>query len=284
MISPIRRILVARDFSPPSEAALRLALRLAARADATLHLLHVEVLDEDPYGRPDEAASPAARLRERLKNVFERDRVEGLPYEPESLRLEHALVREVEAGPAIVRHAAAIDADLVVMGRHGRRGMGRAVLGSVAEYVASEAPCPVLTVPAAAGLGNPSVLCASDLSRDSRAAVEIAAKLAVSLGARLDLVHAAPTFGDLSARDQLQAMAEDVLGEHDLGLTIHVPRGDAAEAILDTMERLAPMMLVVGPRKHTGLSRLLGSVTEAVLHEAAAPVVAVPRAEEPVPA
>ena len=281
-MSPIRHILVPRDYSPPSEAALQFALRLAARADATLHLLHVEVLREDPYGSPRDAASPAARLRERLKELVEHDRAEAPAFEPESLRVEHAVVREVAAGPAITRHAAAIGADLIVMGRHARRGVGRAVLGSVAEYVSREAPCPVATVPAMAGAGNPAILCAVDLSPESQGAIEFAAGLAVATGARLDLVHAS-SFGDLAARDRLEGLAASALQGRDIDLYVHLHEGDAAEYVVEVAERLAPMLVVAGPRAHTGMARFLGSVTGAVVRDVEAPVVVVQRAEEVLP-
>ena len=146
-MKPIRNILVGRDFSPCSERALEAALTLAARAGATLHIVHAEVLHADPYGRP---ADTIEKLRERLKEDVERDCDDSVRFDPGSVKLEHVVVRDVAAAPALIRYAEEHDADLVVMGTHGRTGLRRMLLGSVAEEVVRWALCPVLVAKSAA--------------------------------------------------------------------------------------------------------------------------------------
>jgi nucleotide-binding universal stress UspA family protein len=92
-----------------------------------------EVLVPTPV---DEAESARGRLEE------------VRPADPR-VRLRH---RSAERTPAeeILKAAAALPADLVVMGTHGRSGLGRLLVGSVAEKVMRKAPCPVLTVKAPA--------------------------------------------------------------------------------------------------------------------------------------
>ncbi|GAB5536946.1 MAG: universal stress protein [Rubricoccaceae bacterium] len=275
-MSQIRHILVPRDFSPPSESALVVALRLAARADATLHLVHVDVLAEDPYGTPSEAAGPATRLRERLKGLIDHDRSDGVPFDPKSVRMEHAVFHEVAAGPTIAQHAADIEADLIVMGRHARRGLGRAVLGSVAEHLVREAPCPVATVvpsddaPDASIDAPPIVLCAVDLSEASATAVDLAAELAEGLGARLDLVHAAPSGSD--AHERVDALAAEVTGKVEVRSDVRA--GSPAEVIAEAISETSPALVVVGRR--AGMARLLGSVSERIVKTVAVPVVVAP--------
>ncbi|MEO0559781.1 MAG: universal stress protein [Bacteroidota bacterium] len=273
----IRHILVPRDFSPPSEAALAVALRLAARADATLHLVHVDVLSEDPYGSPDDAAGLAARLRERLKGIVDHDRGDGTPFDPGSVRMEHAVFHEVAAGPTIARHAAEIGADLVVMGRHARRGVGRAVLGSIAEHLTREAPCPVATVVPARDTADDEsrayddlpgvVLCAVDLSDASEAAVDLAAGLAEGLDARLDLLHAGSA--DSDARERVDALAARVADSVEVRSDIR--NGSPTEAIAQAIAETPPDLVVVGRR--AGMARLLGSVSERIVQTAATPIV-----------
>lgn len=269
----------------PSEAALHLGLALASRFGAVLHLVHVEVLSEDPYGTPDDAAGPGARLRERLKAVVDRDRDAGQPYDPESVKMEHAVVRGVAAAPAILQYADAHDVDLVVMGRHGRRGLQRTVLGSVAEAVVLDAPCPVVTVPAGYVLAgeSPSVLVAVDFSAQSATAVEVAARLAAWMGADLDVLHVVETVGrapeeapEEAARARLTALSASVLEDVDdapAAVRHHVVSGRPGDGVMDVVRETAPALLVVGPRGHAGLGRLLGSVADRAVREAPCPVV-----------
>lgn len=117
--------MVATDFSPASEPALRVALEYARRLGARLHIVHVRWPGADPG--PDE-------------------RLEAL-----GLSAGVPVATAVLAGaPAsqIVDYARRHRATLVVIGTHGRTGISRALIGSVAERVVRTAPCPVLVVPA----------------------------------------------------------------------------------------------------------------------------------------
>jgi len=140
-----RTILVPTDFSEHADRALAYAVNLAAQLDATIHLVHVITLSVT--GLPElgveydvmmmEAARKRAQEALDARTGQYRDRVSLAP-----TRIEVGDAREV-----IDLVAARIDADLIVMGTHGRRGFRRLVLGSVAESVVRSAPCPVLTVP-----------------------------------------------------------------------------------------------------------------------------------------
>lgn len=122
----IRNILVATDFSPCSDQAIRAALALARHFGATLHLLHVV-----PH-----AAERAAAL-DRL-GAFAEAQAEGVPFT--------ASVAAGRPAPEIARYAAREQMDLIVLGTHGRTGLAHAVMGSVAEAVVRTAPCQVLTI------------------------------------------------------------------------------------------------------------------------------------------
>jgi nucleotide-binding universal stress UspA family protein len=123
-----KEILLATDFSGLSEAAMQVAVEHARQSGARLHLLHVV------WPGTDAAPSPA------LEPLARRLRDSGV-----------TVVTAVASGlPAaeIVRYAAHAAIDLIVVGTHGRTGVTRALIGSVAERVIRTAPCPVLTVPA----------------------------------------------------------------------------------------------------------------------------------------
>ena len=145
-MSGFRRILHATDFSPASRPAFRQALALAREGRGRLTLVHVYSavlpiagegyvtagvydrwiadIQRDAQRRLDRLVAQARKRGVRARGLL----LEGLPHE------------------RIVRTARTARADLVVLGTHGRTGLGRMFLGSVAAKVITLAPCPVLTV------------------------------------------------------------------------------------------------------------------------------------------
>jgi len=142
-------IVVGIDFGEPSERALRAAIDLASEGDgAELHAIYVEqppadVLNAYALPPPPSLERDVARLRDlALERVREAIAVRG------ALRLRSLTVHGAIGVPAreIARFAAEMSADLVVVGTHGRRGLDRAFLGSVAEKTIRLCGCPVLVV------------------------------------------------------------------------------------------------------------------------------------------
>jgi universal stress protein A len=135
---PIKTILVATDFSPMSEHAVRFAGALARDYGARLVAVHV-------------IHTPVAVYAETAVFVDEPDR-SAARESLQSLRVPAVEVeyRLMEGEPisTIVQVARETGADLLVMGTHGRGGLLRVLLGSVAEGVLREAPCPVMTIKA----------------------------------------------------------------------------------------------------------------------------------------
>jgi nucleotide-binding universal stress UspA family protein len=136
------KVLCAVDFSSGARDALEDAADLARRFGAQLTLVHVLDAPRAMGARP---SVPPPELLEREARQLGR-RLEGWRHEAE--RIAGAPVRTVIAdGPPaaeIARLAESGDFDLVVTGTHGRHGVGRLLLGSVAERVVRDAPCPVL--------------------------------------------------------------------------------------------------------------------------------------------
>ncbi|MBN9522841.1 universal stress protein [bacterium] len=135
----IRRILHPTDFSDSSQTAFEVACALARDYDAELVLCYVEpwpavpVVDGIALDVPaDDADADVSRL------------ADVRPEDP-AVRVVRRL-RRGEAAHEILTVAADAAVDLIVMGTHGRGGLPRLVLGSVAESVMRKAPCPVLTV------------------------------------------------------------------------------------------------------------------------------------------
>ncbi len=138
---PAKKIVFPTDFSHCSDAALEYATILARALDATLLIIHAE---EPPaaygggemyYGlmEPDHA-----ELQKMLQEIKPTD--SKVPYE------HRMLSRQGDPANQIVQFAKEEDADLIVLGTHGRTGLKRLLMGSIAEAVIRRAPCPVLVM------------------------------------------------------------------------------------------------------------------------------------------
>ena len=142
----IKNVMVATDFSEPSEAALNYGRELARTFDATLHVIHVADNVYMAYG--GEAYSGVLPDLQREVEAAAAKQLEGLLDEEDRtvLRAKPVLVTSIAKPAAIVDYAVEQAIDLIVMGTHGRGAIGHLLMGSVAERVVRTAPCPVLTV------------------------------------------------------------------------------------------------------------------------------------------
>ena len=134
-----RRILVATDLSPASETAVAQAVRIAGDCSAALDVLYVR----EAYPAMAYAAAPESVYWAYVEDA--RRRLEQCVPSASAHNVRF-LVREGTADEEIVKVSREEKADLIVMGAHGRRGMDRLLLGSVAARVIAQAGCPVLTV------------------------------------------------------------------------------------------------------------------------------------------
>lgn len=143
----LRNVLVATDFSEPSDAALRYGMELARRFEAALHVLHVVNDIAVDQGPPVGAPFDTGRLVTTLEDEAHAN-LASLVTEPDRSALRARLVVTVSGTPAtaILGYARDESIDLVVVGTHGRQGLSHFFLGSVAEQVSRAAECPVLVV------------------------------------------------------------------------------------------------------------------------------------------
>lgn len=287
-------VVVALDFSSGSEAALVRAADLAERTGAALHLLHADVLFRSSGDGAPPDASPSSALRVRVERFAASALGLGDTGGLDRLAPTVAVVRDVTAPAAILRYAAEVAADLLVIGTHGRSGLGRLLLGSVAEACVASAPCPVLTVPTRAGAAAPSaaapVLVAVDFSERSRAALAAGRELADLYGADVEAVHVvrdagpypgfAPNILSLTdfdpaqgeaVRERLAAFAATVPGASPTAL--HVGLGEPSRVVASLAAERGAGALVMGTHGRTGVAHaLVGSVAEATLRRAPCPV------------
>ncbi len=139
-----KKILVATDFGEPAGRALDCAIDLAAALGASVTVVHA--LDLPMYGSGATAVAAALSIPE-----IERASKEALDAALAERRGRGVsltgMVREGHARDEILAVAKEIGASMLVVGTHGRKGLERALLGSVAERIVRTAPCPVLVVP-----------------------------------------------------------------------------------------------------------------------------------------
>jgi len=144
--SPLRKlkkILVPIDFSEPSLKALRYAVPFAEQFGATISLVHIREPLTYPVDVPNVSAVPLSGIEEEeaRKKLFE------LAYrEIEELVPIDVHVSSGKAAEEIVNLAKALETDLIIIATHGYRGLMHLMMGSTAEKVVRNAPCPVLVV------------------------------------------------------------------------------------------------------------------------------------------
>lgn len=281
----VDRILFPTDGSPCAERAHRHAVHLADQFDATLHVIHVE---EREVELSDVVDIQEADILEDLH-----DAIRGEHSALAEPRLQERSVAYPSAAGGILTYATEHDASLVVLGTHGRRGVRRLVLGSVAEEVVRRAPCPVVTV--GRGAVKPSamegghMLVPVDFSEHQDRLLAHAREFALVYGMDLTLFHVVEVkqmpepygvgestldpgvLGD-RAREALEEKAQ-ALREHGVSVSIETRGGHPAEETLNMADELDAAFITIATHGRSGVERMLmGSVAEKVIRQAPCPV------------
>jgi nucleotide-binding universal stress UspA family protein len=253
----IKHILVATDFCPISTIALRHALSIARRCQSKLSLLHV--IDAPFYGITPDGLAAAVECAERdAAQLVQQLEDEGVL---------HGLTLEVTITVGSVWRAIRDalyekNSGLLVLGTHGRSGLGKFVLGSVAESAFREAPCPVLTVgphvakSKASGVEAKHFLVPTDLSPESTNALRYGMSLARAVGGDVLLLHVLNLRKNANAepRDpagQVKARMDQFLNQHPEAasmVTSRVEFGDPARVIVKVAEQTRADLIVMGVR------------------------------------
>ena len=279
-----RYILAATDCSPASAAAVKLAARFAKEFHARLYVLHA-VLPE-LYGVsvtgpvPELALVDLQNARTHLHQYSERI--------PELRTVKH---REIvflgSPSDAIQSTGHAHGIDLLVLGSHGRQGLAKLTLGSVAEWAIRRLTLPVLVAgPSCEKTFRPlkSILLATDLLPDSIRSAQYASSIAQDYNSRLTLMNVLSQAGtaEEQANAELRAMAEVrhlVSSECEEWCTLQfeVKTGDIAEAILQSAQRSKADLIVLGAHHLRPLAdHALRTKLSAIIRGAHCPVLVVP--------
>ena len=297
----VKNVLFATDFSPTSEAALPYAAAICRRFGSTLHTVHVLSdaslmmmtggVDYVSMGTIYEDAH--AEAKQRLDQISER--VEGLSH--------HNYVRHGQVWKSLCGVIHENDVDLVVVGTHGRTGLGKLLLGSVAEDILRHSPCPVLTVgPKVSGraklpelsttrgrdLAPPElelrqILFATNFARNAALAAQDAAALSVEFHARLILMHVIEDYTRLGSdpgpieenRHRLQELIpKNAQLQYNPELLLEF--GPAPDRILKIASEREADMIILGARSpEVGTTHLPWSAAHHVIAQAHCPVLTI---------
>ena len=250
-------ILVATDFSPISNAALRHALGIASRCHSTVSLVHV--IDAPLYGKAPDGIAAAVDCAEWNSELLIKQ-----------LQQEGVLNGEtpdwtIAIGPVwqtISNNMYEKNPGLLVLGTHGRSGLPKLVLGSVAERAFREAPCPVLTLGPYARSSKTSgaqakhFLVPTDLSTESTNAFRYGISLARATGGDMTLLHVLkPRTGrageEAPPTIEVKKQLAEFLNQHPGASTMVTPRvefGDPASTIVEVAKQMRSDLIVMGLR------------------------------------
>ena len=275
-----RSILCAVDFSTATSAVLRWAGLFARTYGAKLEILHADWQEWPPYFTAAQIQTFVKENREHL-TALRRD-LDRAAREALGMKAPYSTAA-VEGYPvtAILEHASVHSPELIVMGSHGRSGMARLRLGSVAENVVREAAIPTLVVKAARNPHMPkisSVLCPVNFTRSASRCLELSASVASAFQAKLFVVHTVEQeTGDLQPTHErlCQWVPEDVQAHCDLVEVVR--RGNAAEQIVLVAREQGVDLIVLGAEHRPFFEfTTLGTTTERVVRYADSNVLVLP--------
>ena len=273
-LSKLDELLLATDRSAFSEGAVREAINFAVKCSSRLYVM--SVLETNPQYETIGA------------DVYEKEETEALKY------LESVKARALQAGVysceavlhygeepyrLIVNEAVEKKVDMIIIGRRGRGGLMKVLMGQVAAKVIGHAPCKVLVVPRAAKIEYKNILVATDGSAHSVAAASEAIGIAKRCGSAVIALSTAYTEGDLEEAKANVDKVVDMAREEGVPIEAITPMGRSHNVIVETAGGRGVDLIVMGTYGKTGIKRLLmGSSTERVIGHAGCAVLVV-RAE-----
>ena len=285
----IEKLLLPTDCSEFSEGAIREAVNLAKTCSSKLFIISViETNPEYESIAPQLIEKAEKETRQHLESVKNRAAKEGVDCE--------IIARQGEDPyKYIVDEAAKHQVSMIIMGRRGRKGLKRLMMGSVTAKVIGHSPCNVLVVPRAARLEFRKILVATDGSKYSNAAASEAVAIAKRCGANLIAASVVPyesisPLGIVHSEMQWELVTQEsrkaaesniknvkeIAEKEDVKIEELILEGRPYEAIINAAKEKRVDLIVVGSHGRTGLDRLLmGSVTERIIGHAECAVLVV---------
>jgi nucleotide-binding universal stress UspA family protein len=272
----LKEIVLATDFSPAAANALAYAIDLAHRFHAGLHV--VNAVEPPNYALPPETWHATDEARD-LESKKLREFLQAASPDVESeVQVWEGPVQQVLTS-AVTRD----NADLVVVGTHGRTGIGKLLLGSSAEDILRTTPCPVLTVgPCSKGEKHwewqwqlKEILYATDFSPAAISGLRYAVALTQEYGARLTLLHVVERRktdelvheSDLieSSRRLLHNLVSEEAWREEPRCEVKL--GVPSETILEVAKQTNAGLIVLGARRATGVPGAASHLPIATVHK-----------------
>ncbi len=276
-LSPIgrfERFLVTSDGSEYSAGAVRVSLRMAQKCGARVRVISIVAGgNAELYAMGEQLlARELDTARAHLNEVQHEAATLGVACETE-------VVQAGDIHKEIVSQADKMNADLIIMGRRGRRGLARLMLGDVTAQVIGHAHCSVLVVPRAAELPGRHFIVASDGSRFGDAAAAAAGSLAKLCQTPITVVSTMLASHSEQRREEARQAVNRVtsfLKQENVAVEGRLLEGRPDELIVGTASDKQADLIVVGSHGRTGIERiLLGSTTERVLNQSKSAVLVV---------
>jgi nucleotide-binding universal stress UspA family protein len=246
-VFPPRRILVPTDLKATSLPAFHFARVVHSQFSGSVHVMHATHFDPPPYFSSSQIRDLKQEFKKAAKSANDYVRKESLGllgFEPDTHIVENSPVE------GILETSRALEADLIIMGTHGRHGADRLWLGSVAEQILHRSPKPILAVRqgmTAVPFGH--ILCPVSFSPIGRSALQYAASIAAAGRLRLTVLHSL----EPGAAHPDCELVPDIIRSL---CTIEevTQQGDAAASIIKSSQELKPDLIVMGAeRKHSDL-------------------------------
>ena len=282
----IHNVLIATDFSHHSDIALRFGLSLARLYGAQSEVVYVLPTGEYVIAGPEalHAAQEAARrdlldFKARLGHLRDIDDSEDF----------HVSMLEGPVAECLLQFALERKIDLIVVGTHGRGGLGKVILGSAAEKIFRHSPIPVLTV-------GPNIhrhrgitqthhiLAPCDLTPRSHPAVEYACALAEEHNSELTVMHVVDPLAEVTNLDPERVRQEnkkrlvELVGRHagSVSICYRVEFGNVPDAILRVASEIDSDFIVLGVRRSSGvLDRFMWPIAYELVRTATCPVLTI---------
>ena len=259
-VSKLEKLLLATDRSKFSEGPLREAISFAKKCSSKLYVISVletnpeyETIGSEYFEKEEE------EVVNHLKSI--KTRAEG-----EGLKCETIFCSGNEPYQYIVDEAAEKNIDMIVIGRRGRKGLAKLLMGSVAAKVIGYAPCKVLVVPKAAKIGYQKILVATDGSKHSIAAVAEAISIARHCGSSVMAISSWLTDGEQTGARLNTGYVLEMARKEGIDAEAVNPRGRSYESIVETAGGRGVDLIVMGAYGKTGFKKILmGSTTERVI-------------------
>jgi nucleotide-binding universal stress UspA family protein len=272
-VAKMEKLLLASDRSEFSEGAIREAINLAKTCGSKLYVISVA---EEPDIREFAESYPLVAT-EKLELAV-RQHLESLK---EMAEKEGVVCEIIESrGPRpykyIIDEAAKNNVEMIIMGRHGRTGITRIMMGSVTANVIGDAPCKVMVVPRFARINFEKILIPTDGSIFSELATREAISIAKRVGSSLIGLSVYKRDENSKLAETSVGMVKEVAKKENIKVETLTLKGEPYKVIVDTVEKKKAGLIVVGSHGRSGIERLLmGSVTERVIGHAGCPILVV---------